>query len=124
MTTNPIDYNFLKNLNESVGQPERLDEAGKTSIYSLWKKITQTAEKDSRALGAQLVKLMNTHYSELGHWKEEKGMKSYAGTITKGIDLTNFLKGEKLDKNSAAQDIIKVEEVVSITTVRDMKVVY
>ena len=56
--------------------------------------------------------------------QDPKGMKSYMGTITKGVDLTNFLKGEKIDKNSAAQDIIKVEEVLPITTVRDMKEVY
>lgn len=60
-------------------------------------------------------------------WKDVQGISDeaiiYSGKISKGFDLAKFVKGEGLEGDSAAKLIMKVDEVVPIVNVTNLKIV-
>ena len=60
-------------------------------------------------------------------WKDIQGISDeafiYSGKISKGFDFTKFVKGEGLEGDYGAKLIMKVNEVVPIVNVTNLKIV-
>lgn len=60
-------------------------------------------------------------------WKDIQGISDeaiiYSGKISKGFDFTKFVKGEGLEGDYGAKLIMKVDEVVPIVNVTNLKIV-